>query len=205
MTKKRLRSYFQQKAVNNRNENCKPSVRGIRLTVPEQMESKGIPYSEAIKTLAETSDPEIFDNSGPDHATTVMSNIFRTSKNHVRIFAGDLGGNVSKGEYLIELERYLDKGNKLSIVLENRPKRGNGDQKTAFDIIEKYNKINPNKVFIGYLNQNSPYKNLGIHFTIGDERMYRLETDTNLYTARCSFNDPDFAFQLLEIFNTLAK
>ncbi|MBK6837540.1 MAG: hypothetical protein IPG90_04045 [Bacteroidetes bacterium] len=88
-----------------------------KLTVHE-MESIGINYDEAIKTLADLKDSEIFDNSGPDHGTIVMSNIFRTATDHIRIFAGNLNGMVSKDEYLKELENYLSKGNKLSLILE---------------------------------------------------------------------------------------
>ncbi|MBL0258524.1 MAG: hypothetical protein IPQ03_13805 [Bacteroidetes bacterium] len=149
------------------------------------MESIGINYDEAIKTLADLKDSEIFDNSGPDHGTIVMSNIFRTATDHIRIFAGNLNGMVSKDEYLKELENYLSKGNKLSLILEKTPYR-DSKKTTAIDIIEKYQKKFPNKISITCLNKNNPFLNLGIHFTVGDDRMYRFETDVTKFTARCS-------------------
>ena len=172
-----------------------------KLTVHD-MESIGINYDEAIKTLADLKDSEIFDNSGPDHGTIVMSNIFRTATDHIRIFAGNLNGMVSKDEYLKELENYLSKGNKLSLILEKTPYR-DSKKTTAIDIIEKYQKKFPNKISITCLNKNNPFLNLGIHFTVGDDRMYRFETDVTKFTARCSFNDSAFAINLLKIFDTL--
>jgi hypothetical protein len=161
-------------------------------------------YSQTIEYLAEAQDNVEFTNSGKDHARIVMSNIFKTANQYVYILARDLGGEVSKGVYLDELENFLNRGGKLKVILEKAP-----DKKSkAIDIILTYKQGHPNQnIEIAYAND---YDSLFLfddyklkHFTIADGRMYRLEIDTDKYLALVNFNDSIKAHDLLEKFNKL--
>ena len=49
---------------------------------------------------------------------------------------------------------------------------------------------------------SDPQKN-EIHFTIGDNCSYRVETDIVKKTAKCNFNNPEAAANLIEFFDRI--
>jgi hypothetical protein len=160
-------------------------------------------YKLAIEHLANTCDPYVFANSGQDHACIVMSNIFRTAKNHVNIFARDLRGDVSKGEYLTSFENYLKTpGTSMSVLLEETPK----PQSQAFEILKRHKRDNV-KVYLINAVAKAAFTENGVlnHFTTADNRMFRFETDTEKYMAVCGFNDSGTVKILDERFSLLSN
>jgi hypothetical protein len=163
-------------------------------------------YSLAIAKLASSKSNFQFTNSGENHARIVMSNIFKTSEYNIKMFAGNLKGDVSKGDYLTALESFLQKkGTKLTVLLE-----GNPDQNSAaFSLIRKYQNINKERISISLVSpeklEATKVNGQNNHFTIGDDRMFRFETDTQQYTAVCNFNDLEKCQRLNDIFNVLLE
>ncbi|MES2591294.1 MAG: hypothetical protein V4608_05380 [Bacteroidota bacterium] len=153
-------------------------------------------YRVAIENLAATSSDFVFANSGAEHACIVMSNIFKTAKGNVNIFAKNLKGDVSKGEYLIQMENYLKTptGN-LKVVLEELIQDGASE---AIKLMQKYaHKVSVYVMNPDYLSSRTQIN----HFTLADDKMFRYETDTVAYTAVCSFNDTKTCSQLNNLYS----
>jgi hypothetical protein len=158
-------------------------------------------YKLAIENLANKRESFNFTNSGAEHACVVMSNIFRTADTNVYLFAKNLNGMVSKGDYLTQLDNYLKKDNsKIDILLEENP----SENSQAIEVLKKSKNQNikisiANKELLSSRSKDKIY-----HFTIADNRMFRFETDTENYTAVCDFNDPTSFKVLKNLFEVLS-
>jgi len=159
-------------------------------------------YNKAISSLANTKDKMVFSNGGAAHAACVMSNIFKTSEKSIQIFAGNLNGDISNDpSYMKELESFINRGGQISLLLENKPE---GSVSKAFNLLNVFSNLSPDKIKIKFTKQClTDDSGKRIHFTVGDSRMYRFETDTEKYTAICSFNNENTAKMLLNKFNEL--
>jgi hypothetical protein len=160
-------------------------------------------YKEYIRDLARHSKNVVFLNSSAQHASMVMSTIFDASKGSVKIFAGNLRGDVSSdSEYQSSLSQFLRKKGRLQILLEEYEK----SQPPNIKSLLRYFKISdPACIDIRLLNnyelrlgENNDQR---IHFCVADRKMYRLETNTELYLAKGNFNDPATADKLSDIFD----
>lgn len=160
-------------------------------------------YKKSIESLADSKDSMIFMNSGKEHAAIVMGNIFKHSKKDIRVFAGNLNGDVSNSPYYQKyLSKFLDSGGKLKILLqeydENNPPE-------IFNLFSSIDFFYPENVEIKLSNTAlvSDDTNNNIHFTVGDSSMYRIENDVDKYLAKGSFNSPEKANYLIEIFDDI--
>jgi hypothetical protein len=162
-------------------------------------------YKIKVQSNADNRIYDELSNSGADHAKIIMSNILRTSKEHVRIFAGDLNGEVSNDpEYLMWLETLIFSGKKLHIKLEREPNRATS--KAFQKILELKKRFSKNITIEIVGDKNLDRLKLDdkvFHFTIGDDRMFRFETDINKYVAIANFNDKETAKLLIDKFNSL--
>jgi len=167
-------------------------------------------YREYIKDLAKNDKNVVFYNSGPEHAALVMATIFKNAKDTVRIFAGNFSGEISsQPEYRSTLESFLGKGGKLKVLLE-KEKLDDGNEPKLFDILRFYSIINhknielrkrAQKVYrVDETKENDSHE---VHFTVADDKMYRVEDDTKLFTAFGNFNDPEAAKHLISIFDDI--
>ena len=160
-------------------------------------------YKVAVKRLADTNSNFVFTNSGADHARVVMETIFKTSKEHINIFAGDLNGAVSKGDYLLALENYLKSGRSISVLLEKYDEKKTSE---ALELLLKYKKSGQTNISIAIANPKSLDASIkNNHFTVGDNHMFRFETDMINYTAVCNFNDPASSERFNNIFFRLSQ
>ena len=156
-------------------------------------------YLDFVETAAKEGHDKIFFNSGPNHAAIVMSRIFKYSSNVIKIYCGGFNGTVSNDEeYLKYLDIYLHKGGKLEVIVEED--LSNGASK-IFKILKKYKdnvSIYQTSSRIVDSNTKKP-----IHFTIGDNKMIRLETDIKDYTAQVNFKNIEQASMLSSVFEKI--
>jgi hypothetical protein len=156
--------------------------------------------------LSEKSDSRIFLNKGADHALIVLERIFKQSSDTVRIFAGNLCLTVgNKPEYILALSDFIERGGKVRIMLndynEDLAKDSNLYMRLAYykskgsDIIIKKTTAKP------YLESDPDQKE--VHFTVGDNKAYRMETDIKQRAAQCSMNRPETAAMAAEFFDGL--
>lgn len=163
-------------------------------------------YRDFIRKLSEESDERIFLNKGPEHAKIVLEQIFKQSKNIIRIFAGNLCRTVGNElEYISALSDFIINGGKVKILLndykEELAKGCNLYMRLAYfksigkDIIVKKTNAKP------YRKSDPEQKE--IHFTIGDDKAYRIETDIYERKAEGSMNLPKVAIPMVEFFDDL--
>lgn len=168
--------------------------------------TKNKDYSDLVSFLARNEENRVFLNSDEEHALEVLVQLFKISNKHIRIFAGCLCKHVGNmSEYIIALSEFVERGGILDILLnaydEDSAKISNLYKRLAYyksigkPIVVKKTSVHP------YLNDD-PYKN-EVHFTIGDSKSYRIETDVEARTAECNFNNPPIAKSTEIFFDTL--
>lgn len=163
-------------------------------------------YREFIQMLSEKSDNRIFLNKGPEHAKVVLVQIFRQSKKIVRIFAGNLTRIVGDDPaYISALSDFVKNGGSVRILLNDYKKElaigSDLYMRLAYfksvgkDIVVKQTTAKPH--------QESDPEQKEIHFTVGDEMAYRIETDIHDRKAVGSMNRPEVAASLAAFFDDL--
>lgn len=158
-------------------------------------------YTENIENLAKTKDTIIFKNSGADHAAAVISRIFKYADKEVRLFVYDMDGAINKkGDYLQNLTDFLKKGKKISVLFEDKPKKDT----EVFELLsrpEYTEQIQLKKANEAFLRDCKKISVDEFKFTLGDDRMFRIENDSNKHTAFCSFNNDVYPKILIDIFD----
>lgn len=151
-------------------------------------------YSESVKVLAENKINNLIFNSGDKHACIIFKNIFLNSNDHIKIVAGNLHNEVTKSDdYLKSLINFLDlKNGKLDILLDRYENGEKVINSTLFKKLANYKenicvKKTSRAFYIGTDEQKTH-----IHFTIGDNTIYRLETNITKREAKCNFSDEKF-------------
>jgi hypothetical protein len=156
-------------------------------------------YFDFVEGLAKNKENKVFFNSGPIHASIVMSRIFEYAQSDVKIFCGGFSGAVSNDPlYLESLERFLKRENtSLKILVEDYETNKNSK---IYSLLKKYT----SKIAIFQTKERVVNAQNGhlIHFTIGDDKMLRLETNPNDFTAQVNFQSSD-AKSISAIFDNL--
>ncbi len=165
-------------------------------------------YRKFIADLVARNDSRSFLNSDEDHAREVLVQLFQNAKSVVRIFAGSLCSSVpSSEEYVTALSDFIDRGGQIRVILnafnEEQAKTSNLFKRLAYysatgrPITIKRSTIKP------YLANDREQKE--VHFTVGDENSYRIETDIEKRTANCSFNNPTLSKIYVQFFEEIFK
>lgn len=149
-------------------------------------------YLKFVKNLSDLESKELFHNSGPDCASIVMGEIFLKATKTLRIYSQNMNGEVTNKPYYINnLMTFLKReDSKIKLIVE--------DEESALSNSESFKILlgesNIDKVDIVYNKGNKPKTGRGelFHFMTGDEKMFRLELDTQNHKAQCSFNDMEF-------------
>lgn len=163
-------------------------------------------YKDFVYLMAKIDENRTFLNSDEDHALDVLVQLFQLAQKTVRIFAGSLCQHVgNKSEYVIALSEFIERGGELRILLNNY----NEEIAKTSNLYKRlaYYKSQGKPVFVKTTNSH-PYRTgdpekREVHFTIGDEKAYRIETDTEKRTAECNFNNPELAKTTADFFDML--
>ena len=146
-----------------------------------------------------------FNNHGVNHASIVMATILRNSKDTVRILTGDFGGKVSHHEdYLNALIQFIASGKRLEILL-TRPT--NIENSIISNILTNSIVSNSKNIFVRKISEQGLQvlkrrtNDQNLHFTVGDEKMYRIESDASTYQTIGCFNDSIRAKELNQLFD----
>jgi hypothetical protein len=165
-------------------------------------------YRNYIEQLAIEGKKLTFSNRGEQHALIAISTIFKYSKKELLIFAGDLCGKVATNQlYINNIEKFLNKNGHIKILLDSYSDASNFKEtnNSLFEIFKYSNFFKPNSIVVKSskvilkLGENSEQ----IHFTVGDDAMFRLERDTKTFAATGSFNDIEFCSILKTNFNDI--
>lgn len=163
-------------------------------------------YRSFVNSLAKNDEDRVFFNSDEDRATVVLIELIRKTEKELRVFAGNLCNNIGDNpEYIIALSEFIEKGGKIKILLNNYDnscaKLSNLFKRLAYYVNEKKDisiKTTDLKPYRASDEERKP-----IHFTVGDFKSYRIETDTERRTAECNLNSPDVAHKIADFFDNL--
>ncbi len=156
-------------------------------------------YKRRINLLAQSADDSIFDHSGVIYSSIILTTLVNYTKSHLRIVCENFGGHIKNDHnYLKAIERFIKRGGQLQIILTNLRK----EPPHFFRLIDSYNTQDNVDVKVFKNNHRiveAPGKDI-IHFTVGDSSKYRIEKDIYNYKGTASFNDPESAKLLIDVF-----
>ena len=167
-------------------------------------------YKNRIHDFADRLDPFIFSNEGVEHAEIVLSEMYEHAREKVYVYCGHLDEKLtSRPQYYNALTAYLESGKELKVMIGDNPEVMSP---ALSRIVEKCrekttdNKCIKNieckilKVLSGLNSHFNFNEKQNIHFTVADNRSFRLETEPKEYRAFCSFNNVDISTKLSTIF-----
>lgn len=150
-------------------------------------------YMAAVSEISCSNSSEVFSNSGNVHAAIIFSHIFSKSKSIVRILAGNMYNVVTMSKiYQDALLAFLCRDNtKLQVILNSSELEKVKKLKVHDCLFEK---LQPYASKITIKKTSKVLKRNGemIHLCIGDQSMYRLETDPKHRHAEVCLNDADY-------------
>lgn len=163
-------------------------------------------YKEYVRLLSRNNDSKEFFNSDGKHAIIVFGELFNIAKDYVYIFAGCLTSPVANSpEYIQSLSGFIERGGIVRILLNKF------DSKNIIysDVIRRllYYKIIGKNVDIRttllkpHYSEDPDKKEL--HFTVVDDKAYRIETNVDERSATCNFNNATTAKDLRKIFDMI--
>lgn len=157
-------------------------------------------YADEIFKLAEAKKDEMFYNSSAEHAVIVHQALMKTAEKYVCIYSSSMCSEISNNsDYCRYMQHFLDGDNsrKINILLTDYT---NSFWKQNIGIlISKY----PNQVTVKKYSGNVYYKDAPVHFTVTDDRAFRLETDIEKHMAFGNFNSEEQAEALKNVFDKM--
>lgn len=164
-------------------------------------------YRKQIEYLAKNKIRRTFLNTDEEHAAIVLTSIFESAQTIVRIFAGNLCHHVGTTPgYIESLSDFIDRGGEVRMLLNDCNDQDISNS-NLFKRLAYYKSIDKpicikkttKKV---YLTKDPEKKE--VHFTVGDNSSFRLETDIAKRSAVGDFNNEiakKYASFFDEIFN----
>lgn len=164
-------------------------------------------YRIAIEKCARLHLDNMVHNEGNEHALIIFENMFKYSKDHVRIAAKDMANVevVNNATYISAMKTFLNNPNaQLDILLVNfnESVRDLPHETNFFYHIYNSEAYSNGRVRIKQSNGGC-FKAGGkpMHFCTSDGHAYRMERDINLRTAHCNFGDKDTTKHLENLFD----
>ena len=160
-----------------------------KITMNESLTS----YEKFLKELAANNKSDIVANKGLEHAALLLKTIFNTAQSNVDILCGTLRSDLSRTEdYYNSLKDCIERGVKVRVIFTGKNTKMVPEMiRTLFDSHRENVEI-----------KEMPSSALTAHFTIADDRIFRMEYDIVNFKAYASFNDKEYTSTLQEIFNT---
>lgn len=169
-------------------------------------EEERLDYKAFVKRMSDNNDSGIFYNSDPDHAIIVIEQIFRRSKDVVRVFAKNLCRTIGNTpDYISSLSDFIERGGRVRILL-------NGFEEDLAKVSDLYSRLayykSLGKDIIVKTTTAVPYRAVDhdrkeVHFTLGDDNAYRVENDIEKRMAECCMNDKKFTQATAGFFDSL--
>lgn len=164
-------------------------------------------YRDYLTKLVKENSPLLFSNGGKEYASILMSILLENTSRSICMFCeGFKPDLIIEKDYWEALSKYLAQTEKTLHVLVNsdayvdakplqtlfaKQAERNNDDTIQIRLITAEGRNDIMAQFNGALN----------NFAVFDDNMYRLEYEPSEYKAFGSFNDPEDAKLLLELFN----
>lgn len=155
-------------------------------------------YKGEIFRLAEGQINQMFYNSSPAHAAIVHQAIAKYAQSYIYIFSNSLCTEISNNDIYCQLiDNFLSKDKSRVIRILLTKYSSTLMQKPIFQVLSKYS----DQVSLKAFNGNICIEGKDVHFTIADDKMFRLETDIENALAYGNFNSPNQVTVLKSMFN----
>lgn len=151
-------------------------------------------YKGYIENLAKNQVPEVFLNSNKEHALIVLTALISNANKYVKTVCGDMCSDVSSDQiYLDAVESFLsgDRSRTFEILFDSYNAETFPNTRIA-ELLKKYKE----QVTIKELNREYDhiyYEGKPVHFSVSDDRAFRIETDIHEKMAWGNFNDKEKA------------
>lgn len=157
-------------------------------------------FQEVVEYISKNKINRSFYGTTDEQAIIILSEIFKQSKEYIRLVSNRLATEITSDErYLNALRLFLDKNNtKLDIFVYSCEK-----DNPIYDFLSSYR----SKVCIKTNSKGLTFKLADriINFCVGDNTMYRIETDTDLRMSECNLSDKNisefFISQFCQVFD----
>lgn len=155
-------------------------------------------YATNIFRLAKEQTDEIFYNSSAEHATIVHQALMKNASSYVYIFSSSMCSEISNNSEYCEIVDHFLKGaetRRINILLTDYL------DNFANQPIAKVFAKHPSQVTIKKYAGQALYMGKPVHFTVADDRSFRLETDIEKHMAFGNFNSATQAKNLKNAFD----
>lgn len=161
--------------------------------LPEKTQVALKEYLDAVLLLARNGSNVEFNNKDQFHAAIVMSTIFTVAKESIKIFCESFSREISDNViYRKSLQQAIDRNIPIEVVFEKSPNLNS----QCFKLLAQ-EKTNGKSIVLKVLdgnyrkNMNAKGPDFLRHFTLGDRKMFRYETEPKTFKAVCNFDDED--------------
>ena len=156
-------------------------------------------YKKDIEKMAAKRISDIFYNSSDAHASIVINALTRNANSSIKILCQDMCSPISNSaDYLCLLEDFLKKGTSRKLEVIHARHSSEFHKLPIAKLLANYAlQVSVKKLKEGAIT----YKSSPVNFTVADGRAYRIETDIAKKTAFGSFNSPEKAIILSDVFD----
>jgi len=157
-------------------------------------------YAEDIFRLAKGPEDKVFYNSSAEHAVIVHQALVKYATEYIYIFSSSMCSEISNnGEYIDYMREFLDgdANRKIHIVLTDYNESFKA--KPIAQLLAAY----PSQVAIKQFGGKILYNGQPAHFTVTDDRAFRLETNIKEHMAFGNFNAPEQAKPMRDTFEKI--
>lgn len=159
-------------------------------------------YAEKIFQLAKERVNEVFYNSSKEHAIIVHQALVQNAEKYVYIFSSSMCSEVSNNsEYCTIVKKFLESNKDREIKIALTDYSDDFPQMPIANVLAQFKDQVEIKQFDGQV----IYKGNPAHFTVSDDRAFRLETNIQEQMAFGNFNSQDQAKELKAIFEDVYR
>jgi hypothetical protein len=156
-------------------------------------------YILLVKRLAAARDPEIISNGSIDHATVLLTEMFREGKGDARIFSGALNPTLyGREEFVSAIGDFLVRdGSNVQILLQDEKGVVNANRLAA-QIGARFNPEYAARIQTRVADADG--RDVKFHFATVGDGFFRFEPNREKHEALASFGMPSHVRQLRDVF-----
>ena len=155
-------------------------------------------YQELLEDSAKSNSNWPILNEGNEHAAILMTTIFKHATQYVYMYSNSFNTDITSYDIYYEaLKGCIERQVKVEVLLKDKPKANN----LSLQLIKDSNKGSVRVLnSFQYDTLTKVLNSENINFAVADDKIYRLEYDTEKRKATSSFNAANIAEVLKEKF-----
>lgn len=163
-----------------------------------------VAYDEMVARLAAEKSTEMISNGCTSHAAVLIKHLFKSARQSVKIFSGNLD-NCVYGQYeiLTAAQQLLERGGHINIVVQQSPHLSPHSQPSLVDYLCSFDVSHPGNQQWSLAIGDAELQTIRNHFVVADDVAYRYETDVNTHEAMACFNDEVLSKDLALLFSEM--